>query len=184
MNAGVISSRYAKALLKFVQETGNGVVVYAQVGVLLMRMKDIAQLADYVENHDEIPVEKKLHLLDAALGEEMSVELRHFVALVHGRRRMQFFVRMLYSFVGQYRDMYNIKVGTLVTALPVDGLQEKMETLLRNSTGSDVHIEMSVNPEIIGGFVFRMDDLRLDASVASQFRKIRRQLIDKNNRIV
>ena len=41
-----------------------------------------------------------------------------------------------------------------------------------------------IDPEILGGFVFEMDGYRLDASVESQFRRIRRQLIEKNNRIV
>ena len=31
MNTGIISSRYAKALLRLVDETGNGDAVYAQV---------------------------------------------------------------------------------------------------------------------------------------------------------
>ena len=38
MNAGIVASRYAKALLKFVLETGNGDKVYAQAGVLALRM--------------------------------------------------------------------------------------------------------------------------------------------------
>ena len=77
-----------------------------------------------------------------------------------------------------------MKLGTLVTALPADGLKEKMEALFRQRTGADVQLEMKVDPEILGGFIFELDDLRLDASVASRFREIRRQLIEKNNRIV
>lgn len=35
MNTGIISSRYAKALLKLVDETGNGEAVYNQVSQVL-----------------------------------------------------------------------------------------------------------------------------------------------------
>ena len=45
-------------------------------------------------------------------------------------------------------------------------------------------LEEDVNPEILGGFVLNIDDLMMDASVEGQFRLLRRELIDNNNRIV
>ena len=184
MNAGVVASRYAKALLKFVQETGNGDKVYAQAGILALRMQEIRQLKDYVENHPEIDPEKRMQLLETSLGEPMAMELRRFVGLVISRRRTEFFHRMLYSFLSQYREFYNIKVGRLMTALPAEGLKERMEELFHARTGAEVHLDVKVNPEILGGFVFELDDWKLDASVATQIRKISRRLIDNNNRIV
>ncbi len=184
MNEGVISARYAKALLKFSQETGNGDKVYAQAGVLALRLEGIRELKDYIQNHDEIPLSKKMELIDAALGEPMSVEIRKFVLLIHSRRRIEYFRRMLLSFIAQYREANNIKVGRLITALPADGLKTKMEDFFHEKTGAEVHIDMDVNPKILGGFVIELDDWRLDASVENRFRIIRRQLIENNNRIV
>lgn len=184
MNAGIVASRYAKALLKFVQETGNGDKTYAQAVILVLRMDEISQLEDYVCNHDEIGLEKKIQLLEAALGEQLVMELRRFTTLVFKQRRMEFFFRMLQSFLARYRDVNHIRLGRIITAFPADGLKEKMEVLFRERTGMEVHLDMEVDPEILGGFIFELDDLRLDASVASQFREIKRQLIEKNNRIV
>ncbi len=184
MNAGIVASRYAKALLRFVQETGNGDKVYAQAGILVLRMEEIGQLRDYIENHDEISLEKKRELLETALGEPMSMEMSRFLTLVASRRRMGFFLRMLYDFIAQYREANNIRVGRFVTALPAEGLQERMEGIFRERTGADVHLEMEVNPEILGGFIFELDGWRLDASVENRFRQIRRKLIDKNSRLV
>ncbi len=184
MNEGVISARYAKALLKLVQETGNGDRVYAQAMILALRLEEIRELKDYIQNHDEVSLEKKLQLLDAALGESMAVELRKFVVLIHSRRRIVYFRRMLLSFIAQYREANNIKIGRLITALPAEGLKKKMEDFFHEKTGAEVHIDMDTNPNILGGFVFQLDDWRLDASVESCFRRIRRQLIENNNRIV
>ena len=39
MNAGIVASRFARALLKFVQETGIGDKVYSQACVLVLRME-------------------------------------------------------------------------------------------------------------------------------------------------
>ncbi len=184
MNEGILSSRYAKALLKFTQETGNGDKVYSQAGILVLRMEEFPQFKDYIKNHDEISLEQKMKLLETALGEPMSMEIKRFVELVSVQRRMEYFMRMLYSFISQYREANNIKTGTLITAMPAGNLKERMEELFHERTGAKVRLEMKVNPGIMGGFIFELDDWRLDGSVEGQFRRIRSQLIEKNNRIV
>lgn len=184
MNSGVIASRYAKALLKYVEETGAGDKVYSQACVLGLRFVEIRQLRDFVENHAELPVEKKIDLLKAALGEDSAPEMVTFVNLITQRRRMNLFSRMLVSFIMQYRAANQIKVGRIMLAAPVDGLKERLEALFHERTGADVQLYESINPEILGGFVFEMDGYRLDASVENQFRRIRRQLIEKNNRLI
>ncbi len=184
MNEGVVSSRYAKALLRFVQETGNGDKVYAQACVLALRMKEIDELKDYVENHDEVAPEKKLLLLETALGEPISMEISRFFLLVMDRRRIGYFQRMLHSFITQYREANGIKVGRLITAQPAEELKSRLEEVFCEKLGGEVRLEMNVNPDILGGFVFELDDWRLDASVENQFRRIRRKLIEKNSRLV
>lgn len=184
MNAGIIASRYARALLQYVQDSGGGDKVYSQACVIGLRMMEVRELKDFLEDHGELSVERKLELLQSSLGEEPAPELVAFVNLVASRRRMRFFSRMLYSFIAQYREANNIKVGRIIVASPVDGLKERMEALFHERTGAQIQLLEKVNPEILGGFIFEMDGYRLDASVENQFRRIRRQLIEKNNRIV
>jgi F-type H+-transporting ATPase subunit delta len=42
----------------------------------------------------------------------------------------------------------------------------------------------SVDSSLEGGFVLLVDGYRLDASVAWQLQRIRKELIEKNNRII
>lgn len=184
MNAGVISSRYGKALLKFVQETGAGEKVYSQACVLVLRMRELSQLADALQKHPEINADRKLEIVAAALGEPLADEMVRFIRLVHVNRRMEFLGRMMDSFISQYRNVKGIKMGRVVTALPAPGLNEKMKRLVYERTGADLVLEENVDPDIIGGFIFEVDDLRMDASVRTQFRRLRRELIENNNRIV
>ena len=184
MNSGVIASRYAKALLKYADEAGAGDKVYSQAVVIVLRMEEVRQLREYLEDHPEIIPEKKLQLLEAALGEEPAPELKNFLNLVIQRRRCGYFMRMMYSFISQYRSEASIKVGKIVTAMPAEGLKEKLEEAFGNKTGAKVILEEKVDPAIIGGFVFELDDWRMDASVRSHLEKIRNCLVETNNRIV
>ena len=184
MNTGPIAHRYAKALMKYVQEAGAGEKLYSQACVLVLRMQDLRQLADAIEKHPEVSLERKLEIIESALGEPMVEELRRFVVLVYEHKRIEHFERMLYSFIEQYRSANGIMVGKLVTAAPVVGLKERLQTALSEKIGVSVLLEEGVNPEILGGFVLNIDDLMMDASVEGQFRLLRRELIDNNNRIV
>lgn len=184
MNSGPIAYRYAKALLKFVQETGTGEAVYSQACVLVLRMQEIPALAEAVQKNFELALDRKVQLLNSALGEPMQEELCKFVTLVHDQKRIGFFLRMLHSFIEQYRQANSIKVGRLVTASEVSGLKERLQSILSESSGATVILEEEHNPDILGGFVFELDGSRLDASVEGQLAKIRRQLVQNNNRIV
>lgn len=182
MNSGIIASRYGKALLRYVLHTGNGEEVYDQTCVLVLRMKEIPQLREYLENHSEIEKDKKIQLVETALGRSLPAELENFISLVIERSRTVFLLRMLLSFISQYRKALNIKVGKIITALPARGLKERLEAYVGERTGAQVHLKEIVDPEISGGFVFELGDLRLDASVTSQFVKIRRSLVENNER--
>lgn len=182
MNTGPIAHRYAKALLKY--STGSGELVYSQACVLVFRMQQYRQLADAVQKHPEISLERKLEILASALGEPVEAQLQRFVILVHEHKRMEYLERMLYSFIEQYRAMNAIMVGKLVTAAPVAGLKDRLQAVLSARTGVNVVLDEEVDPSVLGGFVLSIEDLRMDASVAGQFRLLRRELIDNNNRIV
>ena len=184
MNTGPIAHRYAKALLKYVQENRTGEEVYSQAGLLVLRMQGLRQLADAVQKHPELPLERKLTILDSALGAPMADPLRKFTALVYKQGRIGIFERMLYSFIGQYRAANGLKVGLIVTAVPVPGLKDRLQSILGERTGASVLLEEEVDPHILGGFVLNIDDLRMDASVEGQLRLLRREMIDRTNRIV
>lgn len=184
MNTGPIAHRYAKALLKLVQETGAGEKVYSQACVLVLRMQEIRQLADVIQKHPEVGQDRKMEILQAAVGEPLADELVRFVKIVCENGRIELFERIMTSFQDQYRASYGIKVGSLVTACPVPQLKETLEALMQDKTGARVLLQESVNEDLIGGFVLQVEDLQMDASVQTQLRRLHNELVDKANRIV
>ena len=184
MNSEVISSRYAKALLAYAAETGSGSKVYSQALAITQIMQQVPQLMDVVQKRDDVALTKKAELLSIAIGESLADELVRFIELVSNRRRMDGFHSMMLSYITRYRQANNIKVGSLTTAAPDEGLKGRLENMFSERTESEVHFTTNVDPELIGGFVFELDGYRLDASVRTRLEKIRQCLVDDNNRIV
>ena len=184
MNAGIIASRYAKAFLGYVMENAAGDNVYSQACTLVHMMNLLPQLKQYLENQTDIPVARKVSLMSAALSAPLDDCISRFLKMVTYRHRTEYFPRMLLSFIEQYRQENNIKVGSIVTVAHNDKLRNRLETIFHNKTGAEVYLEERVSPDIIGGFVFELEGYRLDASVSTHIERIRRQLVEKNNRIV
>ncbi|MBO5980598.1 MAG: ATP synthase F1 subunit delta [Bacteroidales bacterium] len=184
MNSEVISSRYAKALLTYAAEAGSGDKVYSQALAIVQVMQELPQLMDIILRRDDVTLSKKTELLSLAIGEPLTAELIRFMELVISQRRMDKFHSMLLSFVVKFREANNIKVGSLVTAAPDENLKERLENMFSNRTNSKVYLSATVDPEVLGGFVFELDGYRLDASVRTRLEKIRQCLVDDNNRIV
>ena len=100
-------------------------------------------------------------------------------------RREHYIYFMFYSFTDLYRRRHNIREALLVTAAPVDDrFAERVCRAAESRTHGEVRLAREVRPELIGGFVFRMDDVLIDASVAAQLKLLRRKLGCKPNRIV
>lgn len=185
MNTGIIASRYASALLKFASDSGNADKVYNQVLVLDRSLSSLPRLRAVIDNPMNVPDPAKLALLVSALdGEKMEDELRRFIMLVMKKRRTRLLRFIFLSFIRQYREAHKIKVSRLITATPAPDLEKRISSIVKERKGDSVLFEHRVAPEIIGGFIFEIDGLRLDASIASQIKSVKRQFVEKNRRIV
>ena len=131
-------------------------------------------------------------LLDFAVEQKVSTTkpsdvYKKFAELVVAHRRESFMLFIAHNYVTLYRELKHISIGKLITAVPVakkeaQRLEKLVESHSKNSV--DVILETSVDPDILGGFIFQIDDMRLDASVRQQFELIKKQFIEKNKRIV
>ena len=186
MDDGIIASRYAKALLKYVLETGDGERVCAQAKRLERVLAESQELRLALDSPTDVTPAQKLSLLAAALGgEPVEDGLDRFLRLVLDKGRMPLLRLMLHDFVTLYHKSRDVLYARLTTAVPAqEELLERLRGLVREKTGKDVVIETSTDPALIGGFIFDLEDLRMDASVLRALRDIRREFQDSNKRIV
>lgn len=177
MDIGVISVRYARALLKSATDSHLEDVVYAEMQCLAKCYIDIPQLRHTVDN-PMLSKEKKETLLITALGGEKTSPLsRSFVSLVLKEERENMIQFMANAYVTLYRQQKNIIRGRLTTAVAVaPDTEQKMRRMVESNTQGTVEFETVVNPDIVGGFILEYDTYRMDASVKSKLNTILTQL--------
>lgn len=188
MNTGIIATRYATALLKLVDETGSGDVVAAQVQVIEKALDEVPEFRRAVDD-PAVSVVRKISLFEAALKDSMAQELRKFLELLIRNGRIGD-VRLIFTtFINEYYRSRHIKRARLVVADSAlldlgSTLESRLRDLVDKQTGCELLLETKVDPSLIGGFVFEVEDMILDASVSRQLDVIRHQFIEKNRRIV
>ncbi len=176
MNTGVISVRYARALLKSADQQAVKDAVYADMQNIAQSYLDVRQLRTAIDN-PMLPKEKKEQILLAACGGNPSAQTRKFICLVLQEGRENLMQFMANSFVTLYRQEKNMVSGRLITAVPVsEGIRTKMQQMVEKRTQANVEFQTEVNPDIIGGFILEYDTYRMDVSVQSQLRTILKQL--------
>lgn len=199
MNTGIIATRYATALLKLVEETGSGETVAAQVQAIEKALDEVPDFRRAVVD-PAVAAVQKISLFEASLKDSMAQELHKFLELLIRNGRIGDVRLVLTTFVTEYYRSRHIKRARLVVAdpalldpVPVEGslrqaqrltLESRLRDLIEKQTGCRLILKTEVNPSLIGGFVFEVEDTVLDASVSRQLDIIRRQFMEKNRRIV
>lgn len=176
MDLGVISVRYARALLKSAVQTKCEEKVYGDMCAVAKAYAELPRLRKTINNPMLATEQKKILLSTAAGSEATDLTLRFFDLVLHeGREEVMQLIAS--SYITLYRKQKNITHGRLVTAAPVStATQAKMRQMVESRTGGTVEFLTEVDPDIIGGFILEYDTYRMDASVHSQLRSILKEL--------
>jgi F-type H+-transporting ATPase subunit delta len=183
MNEGMISKRYAKALLLYAVDWKVEDAVYAEMKKLASAFLREPRLRMAMDN-PTLNADDKLALIIAAIGGKPGNEFTRFAEMVVKNKREVYFGNIALSYMDLYCEAKQINTGKLVTAVPVDDVtKEKMKSLLQKVKPGTLDFETSVDSDIEGGFILYIDTYRLDASVKNQLRHIKQQFIAENSKI-
>ena len=173
MDIGVISVRYARALLKSATDANIEESVYQQMQLMVNSYIEVPALRQTIDN-PMLSKDKKQVLLEAAAGGEQVLPLvKDFIAMVLKEDRENMIQFMAASYVTLYRQQKNIIRGKLTTAVGVSSeMEQKMRQMVESKTQGTVEFETEVDPDIIGGFILEYDTYRMDASVKAKLNTI------------
>ena len=184
MNIGLISVRYARALLKFAENNNVETEIYEQAKFLQDIFASTKELYTAL-NNPLIPKAEKKKFIITACGEDISEVFLKFIDLLLENDRED----CLQSIVLQYQELYNesknILRGKIITAVEID--DATMARLIKSvelKVEGKLELEKIVSPNILGGFILELDYIRWDASLQRQLDSIRNQYIERNRRII
>lgn len=178
MNESKISVRYAKALFSSAVERGLLEVVKKDVDLLLQLIQSQPRLKELLGS----PVVKsgeKRDLLNKVFTNQLDGLTMDFLHLLLKNNREVFLMEMCLNFQVFYGKLTGIKSAYLISAVELDDDQlRRITELMQIHFGGKANISTKVDERILGGFILKVDDHQLDASVSTQLTKMRRELVN------
>ena len=180
MDEGLISRRYAKALLKFAQDRGTTDQIYEEVKKFEENFVSHPELQKALLN-PVLSAKDKESLLAAAVGVAPGEDYLRLV--IHNRREA--YIRSIYLMYQElYRELKQIAQVRIITAMELnEEAIGKIKSLILQKAGQEVEFIHEVDPSIIGGFIVRVDSMQLDASVNKELKLLRLKLLNSKKQL-
>lgn len=180
MDEGLIAVRYARALFEYAKEAGLDEKVYQEMKLLSHHFTSEPLLATMLANPVLSKTDKRMLILNAA-GVQVSQPFQQLTELVLQNRRESYLKMISILFMDLYKSSRGIHTVQLTTASEVDTtLKQKLGDVVKAGREGTIEYETRIDPTIGGGFIFQVGTYRLDASVATQLKRVKKQFIEKN----
>jgi F-type H+-transporting ATPase subunit delta len=169
-----VASRYAKALLELANEKNSLEAVKGDMTSLLSiasENRDLSlALANPIINYD-----KKFNILKALLGKSANEITMTFFDLVTRKNRSKSLIPTAEEFLKQYNDYQGIQVAEVTTTLPLTAsLRKEFEVIVKEISGlQKVELVEKIDKDLIGGFVLKVNDKRIDDSISGKLRTLK-----------
>ncbi len=176
MNESQISVRYAKALFQSAAEKQ----ILDSVNKDMELLSETCELDDfqYMLVLPSLQPSQKYKFVSSIFEKNMSEISLSLINLVIKNKRETYLPGIARNFKDLYRREKGIRSAELITAAEVDDSTIKsIREVIKNAFDSDVELTSSMDRDLIGGFVLKIEDRQYDASVASNLRKMKKQLL-------
>jgi F-type H+-transporting ATPase subunit delta len=178
MDISAIRVRYAKAFYALAKEKKMLETLKADIEKVFNICSQSTEFVQMMES-PVISVSKKNELITTIFKTEVNPLTLNFLLLILQNNREEYIPGICHNFLDLNRKDQNIKSARLITAFEIDQKTiNKIKSLLENELKATVELNSVVDQDIIGGLILRIDDKQYDASVATQLKKIKQELLD------
>jgi F-type H+-transporting ATPase subunit delta len=182
MNDSKISVRYSRALFQLATEKN----LIDRVSADMKFISEICKINELKEVLDSpiIVPSKKRSIFHAILEKNIEKVTLNLVDLLVDNGRESYLPAVARVFRDNALRFKGITETYLTTAVPVnDKSRKKISELITSVFNTKVELIENIDKEIIGGFILKVNDNFIDASVRYKLRKIRKELSIRSGKI-
>jgi len=173
-----VARRYAKSLLDLSKERDLMEAVFNDMKLLALVCEQNRDLS-LLLNSPIIHADKKLSILKKVFAGKMNNLSFSFFDIITRKGRESHLESIAREVVRLYKEYKGIQTAIVTSAVGLDDeLRRNVYKIIGDSLNSEIELVEKVDKNLIGGFVLRVGDKQFDASIASELRNLRQQLID------
>ncbi|RFC54253.1 ATP synthase F1 subunit delta [Brumimicrobium aurantiacum] len=171
-----IAARYAQSLIELAEEKQNTDAVLEDMKYLLSTTNDNNDFHLFL-NSPLIKPNKKKEVFDKLFG-GFQKETLSFIQLLTKNSREMILPLIAEEFIAKLNVIRGIIPMTLTSAVKLEeSVKASILAKLNEKIEGSIELTEIVDESLIGGFVVRMGDTRIDASIAHQLNEMKQRLI-------
>lgn len=169
-----VAKRYAQGLLDFTNESGQTATVFSE-------MKDVAKIMSVSEDLNKffltpyIDAKKKIEVANE-IFKSLSLSSQNLIRLVIRQGRESQLKNIAQEYINKVEDINGVQRAVLTTATQLSNAN--IEEILRSSNlvnmSSNFDLKVNIRPEILGGYILRVGDQQIDASVKTKLNQVKK----------
>lgn len=173
MFSAKVAKRYAQGLLDFTKETQQTEIVFGEMKAVIDVLQNSAELNRFFAT-PFIDYKKKTTVA-SEIFKGLSTVSQNFIKLVIRQGRENQLKHIAQVFIDKVEAERGIQkvVLTLATPISEESVKQIIEQSKMVNQNPDVHTV--INPDILGGYILRVGDQQIDASVKTKLMRIRKQ---------
>lgn len=169
-----VAKRYAQGLLDFTQESGNTESVFNE-------MKDIVKIMSLSKDLNQF---FSTPIIDARKKEAIALEIfkdfspvaKNIIRLIIKQGREAQLKNIAQEFINKVEDIKGTQRISLTSASKLS--EQNIQKIIADSKMVNVtnyDLETIIKPEILGGYILRVGDQQIDASVRTKLSNIKKE---------
>ncbi len=171
-----IAQVYARSLFEVAQEQGKLDVVREELGQITEALEDNAELRLFFYS-PYFSTDEKRDGLRRTVTDADPVMMNVLDILVENHR-LPVLPRLRREYERRWREANNLLPVTVTSAVELDdAVVERIGDEIGRQTGRTVELTRQVDPSIVGGFVVRVGNAILDASIKNRLDNLRKQIV-------
>lgn len=168
-----VASRYAKSFIDLSLEQGQLEQAYNDMTYVAEVCKGSHELVVFLKS-PVIKTDAKQEVLKKLFGGKLSKISDGYIHLITAKKREKYLSEIAQEFISQYKTHKKILTAVITTANGIDdSIRKEVMALVKGSTNQDVVLEERINKDLIGGFVVRVGDKQVDASIARKLQNLK-----------
>jgi F-type H+-transporting ATPase subunit delta len=169
------ATRYAKALLELAVENKKSEAISNDMRAFSSAYNDTKDFQVFLDS-PVINAEKKNEIFNKLFGNFDSLTIS-FIQLITKNGREGFLPAIAASFDLQLKAHLGIVPVTLISAGTLDAATKTaIVDKVQATVNGKLEIDEKIDTSLIGGFVIRMGDNRIDASISNQLNNLKQRL--------
>ena len=168
-----VTTPYAEAFLQVASDMQQTEEIVAEVKGIIQLINESPEL-DKALSSPILEKESKKNILIELFSEKINQSLLNLLKLLADRQRIGILVPILERFLEIYRENSNIALATVTSAVELSNEQKDLIIQKISSIAGTEKLELvtKTDPSLIGGFIASVGSKVIDASIASQIRKL------------